>query len=232
MLYLISRGMDPKRSFKIMESVRKGRGLPEGAEQEMLDHGVPQWYIDSCKKIKYLFPKAHAVAYVMMGFRIAYFKVHYPLEFYSAYFYRRSQKDAFDAALMVKGQDFVRRKINEIKNKADSTQKEDELLTTLESVYEFYCRGFSFAPLDLYESDSVYFLRVGERQLRPPFVAVSGLGAAAAADLVACRAGGEKFVSIEELSAACPKVSQAHLDQLKELGALGELPDESQMTLF
>ena len=142
MLYLISCGMDPKRSFKIMESVRKGRGLPEGAEQEMLDHGVPEWYIGSCRKIKYLFPKAHAVAYVMMGFRIAYFKVHYPLEFYSAYFYRRSQKDAFDAALMVKGRDFVRRKINEIRSKAEATQKEEELLTTLEAVYEFYCRGF------------------------------------------------------------------------------------------
>ena len=126
----------------------------------------------------------------------------------------------------------MRRKINEIKNKADSTQKEDELLTTLESVYEFYCRGFSFAPLDLYESDSVYFLRVGERQLRPPFVAVSGLGAAAAADLVACRAGGEKFVSIEELSAACPKVSKTHIELLKSVGALDDMPDTSQITLF
>ena len=232
MLYLISCGMDPKRSFKIMESVRKGRGLPEGAEQEMLDHGVPEWYIGSCRKIKYLFPKAHAVAYVMMGFRIAYFKVHYPLEFYSAYFYRRSQKDAFDAALMVKGRDFVRRKINEIRSKAEATQKEEELLTTLEAVYEFYCRGFSFAPMDLYKCDAVYFLRVGDKQLRPPFVAVSGLGAAAAADLVACRVGGRKFVSVEELSISCPKVSQAHVEQLKELGALGDMPEESQMTLF
>ena len=102
-----------------MESVRKGRGLPDGAEQEMKDAGIPDWYIGSCRKIKYLFPKAHAVAYVMMAFRIAYFKVHHPLEFYSAYFYRRSQKDAFDAALMVKGRDFVRRKINEIRSKAD-----------------------------------------------------------------------------------------------------------------
>ena len=232
MLYLISCGMDPKRSFKIMESVRKGRGLPEGAEQEMLDHGVPEWYIGSCRKIKYLFPKAHAVAYVMMGFRIAYFKVHYPLEFYSAYFYRRSQKDAFDAALMVKGRDFVRRKINEIRSKAEATQKEEELLTTLEAVYEFYCRGFSFAPMDLYKCDAVYFLRVGDKQLRPPFVAVSGLGAAAAADLVACREGGRRFVSVEELSISCPKVSQAHVEQLKELGALGDMPEESQMTLF
>ena len=232
MLYLISCGMDPKRSFKIMESVRKGRGLPEGAEQEMLDHGVPEWYIASCRKIKYLFPKAHAVAYVMMGFRIAYFKVHYPLEFYSAYFYRRSQKDAFDAALMVKGRDFVRRKINEIRSKAEATQKEEELLTTLEAVYEFYCRGFSFAPMDLYKCDAVYFLRVGDKQLRPPFVAVSGLGAAAAADLVACREGGRRFVSVEELSISCPKVSQAHVEQLKELGALGDMPEESQMTLF
>ncbi len=232
MLYLISVGIDPKRSFKIMESVRKGRGLPEGAEQEMLDHGVPDWYIGSCKKIKYLFPKAHAVAYVMMGFRIAYFKVHHPLEYYSAYFYRRSQKDAFDAAIMIQGADFVRRKIEEIHAKSDATAKENDLLTTLESVYEFYLRGYSFAPIDLYESDESKFLIVGDKQLRPPFVSLSGLGEAAARDLAAARDSGREFISVEELSMACPKLSQAHIDQLKGVGALSGLPDESQMTLF
>ena len=232
MLYLISVGMDPKRSFKIMEAVRKGRGLPEGAEEEMRDHGVPDWYIDSCKKIKYLFPKAHAVAYVMMGFRIAYFKVHYPLQYYSAYFYRRSQKDAFDAALMIQGEDFVRRKINEIDAKSDATAKEQDLRTTLESVYEFYRRGFDFAPIDLYESDESKFLVVGEKQLRPPFVSLSGLGEAAARDLAAAREGGREFISVEELSMACPKLSQAHIEQLKAVGALSSLPDESQMSFF
>ena len=232
MLYLISRGMDPKRSFKIMEAVRKGRGLPEGAEQEMRDHGVPDWYIGSCQKIKYLFPKAHAVAYVMMAFRIAYFKVHYPLQYYSAYFYRRSQKDAFDASIMIQGIDLVRRKISEIQNKADSTAKEEDLLTTLEAVYEFYMRGFDFAPIDLYESDESKFLIVGDKQLRPPFVSISGLGEAAARDLAAAREGGREFISVEELSMACPKLSQAHVEQLKNIGALSSLPDESQMSLF
>ena len=232
MLYLISRGMEPKRSFKIMEAVRKGRGLPDGAEQEMRDHGVPDWYIESCRKIKYLFPKAHAVAYVMMGFRIAFFKVHYPLQYYSAYFYRRSQKDAFDAAIMIQGVDFVRRKINEIDSKADATAKEQDLRTTLEAVYEFYMRGFDFAPIDLYESDESKFLVVGDRQLRPPFVSLSGLGEAAARDLVAAREGGREFISIEELSMACPKLSQAHIEQLKSVGALSALPDESQMSFF
>ena len=232
MLYLISMGMEPKRSFKIMESVRKGRGLPEGAEDEMRDHGVPDWYIGSCKKIKYLFPKAHAVAYVMMAFRIAYFKVHYPLQYYSAYFYRRSQKDSFDAALMIEGEDFVRRKINEIDAKSDATAKEQDLRTTLEAVYEFYLRGFSFAPIDLYESDESKFLVVGDKQLRPPFVSLSGLGEAAARDLAAAREGGREFISVEELSMACPKLSQAHIEQLKAVGALSSLPDESQMSFF
>ena len=232
MIYLISVGMEPKRSFGIMESVRKGRGLPDGAEEEMRSHGVPDWYIGSCKKIKYLFPKAHAVAYVMMGFRIAFFKVHYPLQYYSAYFYRRSQKDAFDAALMVKGEDVVRRKINEIQNKKDATAKEGDLLTTLEAVYEFYRRGFDFAPIDLYESDESKFLVAGEKRLRPPFVAISGLGSAAARDLAAAREGGREFISVEELSMACPKLSQAHIEQLKAVGALSSLPDESQMSFF
>ena len=198
----------------------------------MRDHGVPDWYIESCRKIKYLFPKAHAVAYVMMGFRIAFFKVHYPLQYYSAYFYRRSQKDAFDAAIMIQGVDFVRRKINEIDSKADATAKEQDLRTTLEAVYEFYMRGFDFAPIDLYESDESKFLVDGDRQLRPPFVSLSGLGEAAARDLVAAREGGREFISIEELSMACPKLSQAHIEQLKSVGALNSLPDESQMSFF
>ena len=232
MLYLISRGLPEQRAFKIMEAVRKGRGLPDGAEKEMRDAGVPDWYIGSCKKIKYLFPKAHAVAYVMMAFRIAWFKVHRPLEFYSAYFYRRSQKDAFDAGMMLKGRDFVRRKINEISGKQDATAKELDLLTTLESVYEFYLRGFDFANMDLYECDMTKFLVVDETHLRPPFVSLSGLGLSAAKDLAACQQERRSFISVEEISAACPKVSQSNLEQLRAVGALGDLPDESQMTLF
>ena len=230
MNYLISCGMPDKRSFKIMESVRKGRGLPEGAEQEMIDAGVPDWYIGSCKKIKYLFPKAHAVAYVMMAFRIAWFKVHKPLAFYAAYFYRRSQKDGFDAAMMIKGIDQVKEKIKEIKSNPDTTGKEDDLLTTLEVCYEFYLRGFEFAPISIYESSALRF-EIKDGKLLPPFVSVSGLGESAAWDIVEGRKGKE-FISIEEFSAACPKVSKTHIENLKEAGAFGSLPDTSQVTLF
>jgi len=231
MLYLISKGMDEKYAFKIMESVRKGKGLPDGAEEKMRELGVPDWYITSCKKIKYLFPKAHAVAYVMMAFRIAWFKVHYPLAFYSAYFYRRSQKDAFDAEMMTRGIDVVTAKIRELRSAQEMKGKDEDLLTTLEACYEFYKRGFSFAPIDLYESDAVKFNIVGDRQLRPPFVAITGLGDAAARDIVAGRAG-RKFISVEELQITCPKVSRAHIEQLRSLGVLDGLPETSQMTLF
>ena len=231
MLFLISKGMDDRRAFKISESVRKGYGLPDGAEDEMTRHGIPGWYIDSCKKIKYLFPKAHAVAYVMMAFRIAWFKVHKPLEFYSAYFYRRSQKDSFDADSMTRGISVARSKIKEINNNPAAKNKDDDLLTTLEACYEFYMRGFEFAEIDLYESDPVKFLIVGENKLRPPFVAISGLGETAARDLADNR-NGQEFISIEDLSAACPKVSKAHLDQLRSLGALRNLPETSQLSLF
>ena len=230
MLYLISKGMDEKLAFKIMESVRKGRGLPEGAEEKMKAAGVPEWYITSCKKIKYLFPKAHAVAYVMMAFRIAWFKVHEPLAFYSAYFYRRSQKDSFDAEFMIRGIDVVAAKIREVKNNQSATAKEEDLLTTLEACYEFYKRGFEFTDIDLYKSDAVKFVPTGNT-LRPPFVSISGLGETAAYDLVKGRTG-RQFISIEELTMSCPKVSKTHIEQLKTLGALGGLPDTSQMTLF
>lgn len=154
MLYLISRGMDAKLSFKIMESVRKGKvkrgGFQDGWVETMQEHGVPEWYITSLSKIAYPFPKAHAVAYVMMAFRIAWFKVHEPLAFYSAYFYRRSQKDSFDADMMTRGLDYTRRKINELRNKPTLTAKEEDLLVTMEAVYEFNLRGFEFAPMSLY----------------------------------------------------------------------------------
>ena len=231
MLYLISMGMPEKRSFKIMEAVRKGRGLPDGAEDEMRQAGVPDWYIDSCKKIKYLFPKAHAVAYVMMAFRIAWFKVHEPLAFYSAYFYRRSQKGGFDAAKMAQGIEVVQDNIRQIRNNPNPTAKDDDLLTTLEACYEFYKRGFSFAPIDIYESDAIKFLITEDGRLRPPFVAVSGLGETAARDIVEHR-GDCDFVSLEEFAATCSKVSDTHIEMLRALGAIRGLPETSQMSLF
>ena len=235
MLYLISKGMEPKMAFNIMESVRKGKIKKKGgfgAEEleAMQALGVPKWYIDSMAKIAYLFPKAHAVAYVMMAFRIAWFKVHEPLAFYSAYFYRKSQKGDFDAELMTGGIDAVRANYDRISKNPDATDKEEGLLTTLEAVYEFNLRGFEFAPIDIYKSHATKFIIEGDRLL-PPFVAVSGLGESAAWDILEGRKD-KKFISIEEFSEACPKVSKTHLEMLRDLGAFGDLPETSQVTLF
>ncbi len=230
MIYLISCGLPEKRAFKIMESVRKGKGLPDGAEQEMKAAGVPEWYIGSCKKIKYLFPKAHAVAYVMMAFRIAWFKVYHPLAFYAAYFYRRSQKGGFDVNLMTCGLDMVKANIKAIDGNEDATNKDEDLLTTLEVAYEYYLRGFEFLPIDLYKSHATKFL-VEDGKLRPPFVSISGLGESAAWDLMENREG-KTFLSIEEVALSCTKVSKTHIQMLKEAGAFGDLPETSQVSLF
>ncbi len=239
MLYLISMGMPEKRAFTYMEAVRKGaihkgKPWPEGIVEEMQSLGVPGWYIDSCRKIKYLFPKAHAVAYVMMAFRIAWFKVHRPMAYYSAYFYRRSQKDAFDAVMMTHGIETVKAHIKSLNQSISEAQeapaKDKELLTTLEVCYEFYLRGFDFSSMDLYASDATQFIIEGEC-LRPPFVSVSGLGETAAFDIMNAREG-KHFISIEEFAAACTKVSKTHIEKLKAAGAFGDLPDASQLTMF
>ena len=237
MLYLISVGIAPALAFKTMEAVRKGKvkksgEFPGDAEQQMRDKGVPEWYIESARKIAYLFPKAHAVAYVMMAFRIAWFKVHEPLAFYAAYFYRRSQKGGFDAGSMCGGAEDVRRRINEMHRRPNLTANEEDLLVTMEAVYEMNMRGYLFAPIDLYQSHATKFLITDDGKLRPPFVAISGLGETAAWDLMRAGESGQKFISVQELSAACPKVSQAHIEQLKILGALGEMPDSNQINLF
>ena len=230
MLFLISCGMPEKRSFKIMESVRKGKGLPDGAEEEMKAAGVPEWYIGSCKKIKYLFPKAHAVAYVMMAFRIAWFKVHRPLAFYAAYFSVRAK--AFDATCMCQGMAVCKTKMQEIRSKENPSAVEKDMLVTLEVVYEFYLRGFTFEHVDLYRSHAVNFLMdEGSGTLLPPFASIPGLGETAAYSILEQRQG-KQFISVEEFSAACPKVSKTHIEQLKAAGALDGMPDTSQITLF
>ena len=234
MLFLISKGMEPKKAFKIMEAVRKGKVKKGGFQDDWLERmqevGVPQWYIDSLAKIAYLFPKAHAVAYVMMAFRIAWFKVHEPLAFYSAYFYRKSQKGGFDAEMMAQGLDKVKQNIERIKNDPESTDKDEDLMTTLEACYEFYMRGYDFAPIDIYKSHATKF-NIEGKKLLPPFVAVSGLGESAAWDIMEGREG-KSFISIEEFSAACPKVSATHIDLLRMLGAFGSMPETSQVSLF
>jgi len=166
----------------------------------------------------------------MMAFRIAWFKVYHPLAFYAAYFYRRSQKGGFDATLMTGGMDAVLANIKAIDDDEGATAKDEDMLTTLEVVYEFYLRGFEFAPIDIYESEAIRF-KIKDGKILPPFVAVSGLGESAAWDIVEGRKG-KQFISIEEFSAACPKVSKTHIENLKEAGAFGSLPDTSQVTLF
>ena len=232
MLYLISKGVEPKLSFTIMESVRKGKvkkgGFGDGWVDAMRSHGVPQWYIDSLAKIGYLFPKAHAVAYVMMAFRIAWYKVHEPLAFYATFFSVRAK--AFDAEYCCAGAEEIKRKIREIEQNRDATAVEQNLLTTLEVCYEFYLRGFHFETIDIYRSDATRFVIV-EKGLIPPFTSVHGLGEAAALDTVEKRAG-KQFVSIEEFSQCCSKLSKTHIEQLKNLGAFAGMAETSQMTLF
>ena len=235
MLYLISMGVDELRSFKFMEAVRKGvihkgKSWPDGIVEEMQEHNIPEWYIESCRKIKYLFPKAHAVAYVTMAFRIAWFKVHRPLAFYAAYFSIRAK--AVDATCMCLGMDVCKAKMAEIKAKDKVSDVEDKMYTTLEMCYEFYLRGFTFGKMDLYQSVAKDFIMVEEKKmLIPPFVSIPGLGEAAAESIVEQRQGRE-FISVEELVDACPKVSKAHVEQLRHMGALDDLPDTSQLTLF
>lgn len=231
MNYLIGKGVEPKLAFQTMESVRKGKGLKPDMEEAMKANNVPDWYIDSCKKIKYMFPKAHAVAYVMMAFRIAWFKVHKPLAFYSAYFSVRAK--GFDASCMIKGDAVCLDKIRELHRKdVDKTisAAEKDTQTTLEVCHEFYKRGFVFEPMDVYKSDATKFI-VTEKGLIPPFTSMPGIGEQAALNIVEERKKG-RFLSAEELSVRCPKVSKSVIELLGEIGALGSMPRSTQISLF
>ncbi|MCQ5129176.1 PolC-type DNA polymerase III [Butyricicoccus faecihominis] len=231
MNYLILQGVKPKLAFKTMESVRKGKGLTEEMEAAMLEQNVPDWYIDSCKKIKYMFPKAHAVAYVMMAFRIAWFKVHRPLAFYSAYFSVRAK--GFDASCMIRGDKVCLDKMRELQMKDREktiTAAEKEMMVTLEVCHEFYRRGFTFEPMDVYASDATTFL-VTETGLIPPFTSMPGIGEQAALNIVEERGNGN-FLSAEELAVRCPKVSKSVIELLDQIGALGSMPKTTQISLF
>lgn len=228
MLYLINRGMEKKRAFKIMENVRKGKGLSQEDEEEMRKLNVPEWYIESCNKIKYMFPKAHAVAYVMMSFRIAYFKVHYPEAFYATYF--TTKADDFDADLVLKGKDAVIEKINYLEKLGNNmTAKEKNQLTVLEVVLEMYARGYKFINVDLYRSDSVKFL-IEKEGILPPLKCLEGLGESVARKIVEER-NISRFISIEDLVNRC-KVSKPVLEVLKNHGCLNDLPQSNQLSLF
>ncbi len=228
MNYLILKGLPAKVAFKIMERVRKGKGLTEEDEKLMKQQKVPDWYIESCKKIKYMFPKAHAVAYVMMSFRLAYFKVHYPLAFYAAYFTMKSSD--FDADLIVKGKKAVKNKIEELENNFNMlSQKDKDLLTVLEVAYEMYCRGFGFLPVDFYKSDANKFMIIGNNLL-PPLIGLQGVGENAAYNICKTRKKAD-FISIEDLRERA-KVSKTVIETLQKHGCLNELPDTNQLSLF
>ncbi len=227
MAYLIGKGMERKLAFTIMESVRKGKGLKPDWEKAMRACDVPAWYMESCHKIKYMFPRAHAVAYVQMALRIAWFKVHRPLAFYAAFFTIRAVQ--FEAGVCTSGPDVVLRRIQTIEKNKDATDAEKNQVTTLEVCYEFYKRGFSFAPLTLMHSHSKQFLVEGDT-LIPPLSTVPGLGDVAAEDLVRQRELAY-FDSVEDIQFRC-KVNRANLDALRALGALGSLPESAQISLF
>jgi DNA polymerase-3 subunit alpha (Gram-positive type) len=229
MIYLIQHGLPDLASFKIMESVRKGKGLSPEQEELMKAHDVPQWYIDSCKKIKYMFPKAHAAAYVMMAFRIAWFKVYYPEAFYAAYFSVRA--DNFDANIVSKGMDAIKRAIQDIERKGkDASNKDKDLQTILEVALEMYARGIKCLPVDLYKSDATRFL-ITDDGILPPFTALQGLGTAAAKNIVEARRTGGNFISIEELKARAG-VSKSVIEILENHGCLKGLDQSSQLSLF
>lgn len=228
MLYLINAGLDKQKAFWIMEKVRKGKGLTEEDEKAMRQLNLPDWYIESCNKIKYMFPKAHAVAYVMMSFRIAYFKVHYPEAFYATYFTTKASD--FDAQLILEGPARVREKIKEIESLGnDATAKEKNLLTVLEVVREMYARGFKFQNVDLYRSHSDEFI-IGEDGILPPLKGLDGVGETAAKNIVKERELG-RFISKEDLINRA-RVSRTVIEALTNHGCLDDLPDSNQISLF
>ena len=228
MIYLIGKGMDKELSFTIMESVRKGKGLKEGWPEQMREHDVPQWYIESCLKIKYMFPKAHAAAYVMMAWRIAYCKVFYPLAYYASYFSIRAT--AFSYELMCMGKEKLDYYIADYKKRSDSlSKKEEDTLKDMRLVQEMYARGLEFLPIDLYKSHSRNF-QIVDGKLLPPFNSIDGLGDVAA-ELIMNAAEHGSFLSRDDFQART-KASKTVVALLGDLGILGDLPESNQLSLF
>lgn len=233
MVYLMHKGLEPDMAFKIMEIVRKGKAtklLTEEHIKAMKEHDVPQWYIDSCMKIKYMFPKAHAAAYMIATLRLGWYKVHRAKEYYAAYFTVRS--DDFDAALVCKGKAAVRNKLQELSTKIqkkEATAKEQATHGTLQIVNEMLARGIEVLPVDIYQSDARKFLVEGNK-IRLPFSSLSGVGEAAAVGLAEARKEGE-FTSVEDFQQRA-KVSKTVIELLREIGAFADLPETSQLTFM
>lgn len=233
MIYLIKKGLEPNPAFKIMETVRKGKALKDPAKwaeyvKMMKEHDVPDWYIKSCEKIKYMFPKAHAAAYVTNAFRIAWFKVHEPLAYYAAYFSIRAK--AFDSDVMCHGKEKVKNKMKEIELMGNAaTQKDKDMYDDLEIVWEMYERGFEFLPIDLYKSDSKNFL-IDDGKIRPPLNSIPGLGNVAADSIVEARKDG-RFMSIDDLKIRS-KAGKSVIEMLTNAGCLEGMSQSNQMSLF
>lgn len=228
MLGLIAMGLDSERSFKIMEHVRKGRGLLDDEEPYMREHNVPEWYIDSCKKISYMFPKAHAVAYVMMAFRIAYYKVYYPLAYYATYFSIRAKE--FDLETMVAGKHAIKQKMEEIKAQGkNASNKDSQLIVSLELALEMYCRGFEFTGVDIYQSHYHDF-RIVDGKLVPPLISIEGLGEVVAKSIYE-EAQVKPFMSMEDLQRRA-HVNKSNLEKLEKIGCLGSMPASNQMSFI
>ena len=231
MNYLIQHGVKPLTSFKVMENVRKGKGLEKGGSNnraELDAAHVPQWFIDSCLKISYLLPRAHAVAYVMMAFRIAWFKVYQPLAYYAAYFTIRAE-GSFNAPVILRGLASMKQELARIAALDEPTAVEKENATVIEVAAEMYLRGLSFLPIDLEKSDASQFLMV-DGKLLPPFNCIPALGDAVAKEIVLARQD-HPFTSKEDLKKR-GKVSQSIIDTLDSMGVLKGLPEEEQMSLF
>ncbi|MBO6150188.1 MAG: PolC-type DNA polymerase III, partial [Clostridium sp.] len=228
MVYLIAQGMDKGLSFKIMEAVRKGKGLQPEWETDMKAHGVPDWYIWSCKKIKYMFPKAHAAAYVMMAWRIAYCKVHFPLAYYAAFFSIRAS--GFSYELMCMGRDVLEKNLADYRARSDSlSAKEKDTLRDMRIVQEMYARGYEFVPIDIYKADSRSF-RIVDGKLMPSLGSIDGLGEKAA-DAIVFAAEDGPFLSREDFISRT-KVSKTMCEQMANLGLLKGLPESNQLSLF
>lgn len=235
MIYLMKKGLPPDKSFKIMEAVRKGK-VAKGKEPKwkdeyiplMLEHDVPEWYIKSCEKIKYMFPKAHAAAYVTNAFRIAWFKVHIPLAYYAAFFTIRAK--AFDAEVMINGKEKVKNKMKEIEMMGNNaTPKDKDMYDDLELVLEMYERGLRFLPIDLYKSHATKFQVEGD-SLRPPLNSIAGLGNVAAEGIMKAREE-EKFMSIDDLKIRS-KVGDSVTELLRQFGCLEGMSQSNQLSLF
>ena len=233
MIYLMKQGLPPKKAFKIMEFVRKGKPSkdPEGwkeHEEFMREYKIPEWYIGSCKKIKYMFPKAHAAAYVTMAFRIAWFKVHIPKAYYTAFFTIRA--DEFDADIMCHGEERVKNKMKEIELAGNSaTTKDKNMYAILELVLEMYERGINFLPIDLYHSHATKFL-VEDEGIRPPLNSIPGLGSVAAIGIDEAKKDG-KFMSIDDMKIRS-KIGKSVIELLEKAGCLKGMSQSNQMSLF